>query len=122
MDDLHILAEAAFEMGFINKAVKYVGSAVNAANEEKADKANVKKILALRKKILNMDNGLLSKRKTYLTDEQITNPYLLDKQLKKCEKQPKFVKNLRHQDYDMSLIIKDGGDFSGQRKHNVLQV
>ena len=116
MDDLHVLAEAAVEMGFINTAVKYVGSAVNAATEEKADKANRKKILALRKKILNMHNGLLSKRKTYLTDEQITNPYFLDEQLKKRGKQPKFVKDLRHQDYDMSLIIKYGGDFFDMQK------
>ena len=129
MKDLQVLAEAALDMGFINTAVKYVRSAVNAATEEKVEKGAKKKVLALKKKVLTMHNGQLTKRKTFLTDEQITNPYFLDEQLGKRSKQPKFVKDLRHQDYDVSLVTKHGGDFfcmqrmmDGCRGFNTLKI
>ena len=110
MKDLQVLAEVALDMGFINTAVKYVNSA---ATEEKVENGAKKTVLALKKKVLTMHNGLLTKRKTSLTDEQITNPYFLDEQLGKWSKQPKFVKDLRHQDYDVSLVTKHGGDIFG---------
>jgi len=111
LDDLLVLAESALEMGFVDTAVKYVLSASIVAVEEKVNADEKKKINVLRSKILQMHNGLLTKRKTFLTDEHITNPYFIDEQLNRRAKQPKFVKGLRHQDYDLSLVKKNGGDF-----------
>ena len=111
LDDLQVLAELALDMGFVNTAAKYVRSGGIAASEEKVEKDARKRLLVLKNKILQIHNGLLTKRKTFLTDEQITNPYLLDEHLEKRSKQPKFVKQLKHLDYNLSLILNYGGDF-----------
>ena len=43
MKDLEVLAKVALDMGFINPAIKYVHSAVNAATEKKVEKGDKKK-------------------------------------------------------------------------------
>ena len=111
MDDLHVLTETALELGFINTAAKCIRSAIKAGIEEKADKAMMRGVLGLKKRVLNMHNSLLTKRKTFLTDEQVTHPYILNEEMEKHEKQPKFIKNLKHQEYDLMKMMKYEGDF-----------
>ena len=100
-EDLTLLSETALDMGFVNTAASYIRSALIAAEEEVIDKDSIKKIIKLKNKILKIHNTLLRQRKQILTDEQITNPYILDDKLERSARQPKFVKDLQHEEYDL---------------------
>ena len=62
---------------------------------------------------MKLHNGILNKRKEFLTDESITNPFVLDDNLKRQKKQPKFVRNLGSTEDDMYMAE---GDFQKMQK------
>ena len=53
----------------------------------------------LKKNLIQLNNGYLTKRKVFLDKDFVINQYVLDDQLEKKKKQPKFVKDMELQPY-----------------------
>ena len=90
-NDLGNIAIRAIEYGFIGTGTVILKSAINAprAYEDENFEKMFAKILRDTQKL---HNGYLEKHKSIYTDSYSLKPYLIDEDMKKKKKQPKFIK------------------------------
>ena len=53
----------------------------------------------LRRDLVRLHNGYMEKSRSVVTDKYVFSQYLLDENLKKKSKQPKFIREGKHMDY-----------------------
>jgi len=114
--DLVVIAKRADEFGYLGTAANIVKSALNAQkNEEHSEKGKQfkKSLLKLKSDILTKHNGYLEKSKSVVTDKYVFTPYMLDGNLERRKKQPKFVtsKKLIDTEQIIPAISNDAGAF-----------
>ena len=111
--DLVFLAQTAEDEGYINTAASLLRSALIAGQAEGGlDATQLKTLKKKRKTILTLHNGLLKKRQSFLSDKDVLNTYMLDGELGRSSKQPKFVSRGESRRIDWSSMRDHGGIFS----------
>ena len=112
--DLLLIAKRADESGYLGTAANIIKSALNAPKNqmfsEKEQKTFMKNLLKFKKDILTKHNGYLEKSKSVVTDKYVFNPYMLDENLERKKKQPKFIKSEQVTDtiQIIDAIMNDG--------------
>jgi prolyl 4-hydroxylase len=112
--DLVIMALTAEDEGYINTAARLLRSAhlMVKKGDTHLEQDEVKALTKHRKVILAKHNGLLEKRKTFLSDKDVVNIHMLDENLVKKKKQPKYVTSGKSQKLDWNIMHNHGGMFS----------
>lgn len=111
VNDLAVIALASKDRGYINTAVKFARSATKASKEENIKDAEVEKLQKMKINLMLFHNGYLTKRKTYLTDEHVLLPYILDEELERKKSQPKFVRSGDVKKMSHTFSMTHGGWF-----------
>jgi len=114
INDLFILSQTAEEEGYINTAVSLLRSAIIMAKEEDLNLDERQKWALKKKKtdIVTKHNQILKKRETYLSDKDVVNSYMLDENLQRKKKQPKFVRTGLSNQIKHPILFDYGGIFS----------
>jgi hypothetical protein len=112
--ELLVIAQHAEDKGLLGTAANIIKPAIAAFKEEtmpgELRKVLRKTILQFKREIAIKHNGYLEKSKAVATDKYVFSPYLLNENLEKQKKQPKYVKTKSIIDVDQILdVIKDDG-------------
>ena len=95
--EILVIAQHAEARGLLGTAANIIKPAIQSVNEESIPedlrKVLRKTIAQFKKEILVKHNGYLEKVKSVASDKYVFNQYLLDENLNKRKKQPKYVKS-----------------------------
>ena len=94
-DDLYNIGVRAVEFGYLGLAATVIKSALEAPRSKFGDKLFEKKLQSMAKNIVELHNGFLDQRRSIYTENYAMKPYLLDENLDKSSKQPKYIKSGR---------------------------
>ena len=89
--DLENLASVAFDQGSYDHAIEIINAIMDV--QESSPIGISKKMQKLKKILIRLNNGYLTKHQTFIKDTFRTLPYLVNNKLKPKKKQPEFVKN-----------------------------
>ena len=96
-NDLGNIAISAVDYGFIGTASVILKTAITAprAYQDEHFEKSLQKII---KDTQKLHNGYLEKHRSIYTDSYSLKPYLIDEEMRKKKKQPKFIKTGTHTD------------------------
>ena len=110
--DLTAIAQSALESGYLGTAARVLRTALprsvagcclpyftksfRLSNETRQFKRSVE---VFRRTLVRLNNGYMEKSRSVVTDKYVFSQYLLDENLKKKSKQPKFIREGKHMDY-----------------------
>ena len=113
--DLFILARHAEKnFGYLGTAANIVKTALNLSEDltlsSSENETLRKSMLKFKKEILIKHNGYLEKSKAIVTDKHVFSPYMLDENLERKKKQPKFVttEKLIDAEHIIDAVVNDG--------------
>ncbi len=110
--DLATMGANALETKFYSTSVDFVKAAYYAlASDQMMDSSRLKLLEQTKKALVQMHNGLLSKKETTFGADFQVLPYLIDEDtLERKRKQPKFVreKRFRAQEMNIEPMSRDG--------------
>ena len=91
--DLENLASVAFDQGSYDHAIEIITAIMDIQESSNSKHKMSKKMQKLKKNLIQLNNGYLTKHQTFIKDTFRTLPYLVNDKLKPKKKQPEFVKN-----------------------------
>ena len=89
-DDLYNIAIHAADFGYLGTAATVIKAALKAPGTN--DKELEKKMQGMAKTLVKLHNGYLERRRSVFTEDYALRPYLLDDDLDKRSKQPKYIR------------------------------
>ena len=112
-DDLFNIAIHAVEFGYLGTAATVMKTALKAPRARAGDEVFEKKMRLMAKNIVKLHNGYLDRQRSVFTDSHALRPYLLDDNLDKRSKQPKYVKSgkVNHPENILPSVMNDGGQY-----------
>ena len=113
-DDLFTIAIHAVEFGYLGTAATVMKTALKAPRAKAGDEVFEKKMRLMARNIVKLHNGYLERHRSVFTDNHALRPYLLDDNLDKRRKQPKYIKSgkVNHPDNILPSVMNDGGQYA----------
>ena len=113
-DDLFNIAIHAVDFGYLGTGAIVMKAALKAPRAKVGDEMFEKKMRIMARNIVKLHNGHLERRRSVFTENHAMSPFLLDDNLDKRRKQPKYVKSgkVNTPENILPSVMNDGGQYA----------
>ena len=113
-DDLFNIAVHAMDFGYLGTAAIVMKAALKAPRAKAGDEIFEKKMQLFARNVVKLHNGHLERSRSVFTEKHAMSPYLLDDNLDKRRKQPKYIKagKVNTPENILPSVMNDGGQYA----------